>query len=195
MNSKRKTKSSGDLRTVSKQEKYFTVHRITLLAIMTALVTVGRLVFSLPILPNIQPMTALLILITLNVGVIYGLVVAVLSMLLTNMLMGMGPWTIFQVISFAVVILMTGALKYFYHYGSLGNRLVFSIWALVTGFLYGLIISFFSFHLYNMNNFLVYYINGLPFDMLHAVGNFGFFFLLEPVLVPIIRKKFKNVLV
>ena len=195
MNLNQKTKSSGDLRTVSSNSNYFTVHRIALLAILTALVTVGRVVFALPILPNIQPMTALLILITLNIGVIDGLVVAGLSMLLTNMMLGMGPWTVFQIISFAVVILATGILKYFYDYGSFTNRLVFAIWALLTGFLYGLIISVFSFYLYGMNNFLVYYINGLPFDSLHAVGNFGFFFILEPIIVPIIQKRFNNILV
>ena len=195
MNLNQKTKSSGDLRTASSNSNYFTVHRISLLAILTALVTVGRVVFALPILPNIQPMTALLILITLNIGVIDGLVVAGLSMLLTNMMLGMGPWTVFQIISFAVVILATGILKYFYDYGSFTNRLVFAIWALLTGFLYGLIISVFSFYLYGMNNFLVYYINGLPFDSLHAVGNFGFFFILEPIIVPIIQKRFNNILV
>ena len=195
MNLNQKTKSSGDLRTASSNSNYFTVHRIALLAILTALVTVGRVVFALPILPNIQPMTALLLIITLNIGVIDGLVVAVLSMLLTNMILGMGPWTIFQIISFIVVILSTGILKYFYDYGSFTNRLVFSIWALGTGFIFGLVISGFDFYLYGMNNFLVYYLNGLPFDSLHAVGNFGFFFLLEPIIVPIIQKRFNHILV
>lgn len=192
MNSNQKTKSSGDLRTVSSNSNYFTVQRISLLAMLTALVTVGRLAFALPVLPNIQPMTALLLIITLNIGVIDSLVVAVLSMLLTNMVLGMGPWTIFQIISFAVVILTTGLLKYFYDYGSFMNRFVFSIWALGTGFIYGFIISVFDFHLYGMSNFLVYYLNGIPFDFLHAVGNFGFFFLLEPILVPIIQKRFNH---
>lgn len=195
MNLNQKTKSSGDLRTVSSNSNYFTVHRIALLAILTALVTVGRLAFSLPILPNIQPMTALLLVITLNIGVVDGLVVAVLSMLLTNMILGMGPWTIFQIVSFAVIILATGVLKYFYDYGSFTNRVVFAIWALLAGFLYGLIISGFDFYLYGMSNFAVYYINGLPFDSLHAVGNFGFFFLLEPIIVPIIQKRFDNILI
>ncbi len=172
--------------------KYFTVERIALLAIMTALTTVGRLAFSLPILPNIQPMTALLILITLNIGIIDGVVVSVLSMLLTNLFLGMGPWTILQMISFAVIILLTAIMKPFYSFGSLGNRLLFSLWALIMGFVYGLIVSYLSFHLYGMSNFLVYYINGLPFDALHGVGNFGFFFILEPILVPIIRKKFNG---
>jgi uncharacterized membrane protein len=174
--------------------KYFTVRRIALLAVMTALVTVGRLVFALPVLPNIQPMTALLILITLNIGIIDGLVVATLSMLLTNMILGMGPWTVLQIFAFIVVILLTALCKIFYRYGSFRNRLIFSIWAALTGFIYGLIISFLSFHLYGMSNFVVYYINGLPFDALHAVGNFAFFLILEPIIVPIIHKRFDETL-
>lgn len=177
---------------MSKDREYFTVYRIALLAIMTAFATVGRLAFSLPILPNIQPMTALFLIITLNIGMIDGLIVSVLSMLLTNLFLGMGPWTVLQMMAFAVVILLTGFLKYFYSFGSVRNRLIFSIWGLVTGFIYGFIITLLSFHLYGMSNFIVYYINGLPFDLLHAVGNFGFFFILEPIIVPIIRKRFNG---
>lgn len=190
MNSKRMTISSGDLRIVSKTEKYFTVRRISLLAMMTALVTVGRLVFSLPVLPNIQPMTALIILITLNIGIIDGLVLAVLSMLLTNMILGMGPWTILQITAFVVIILLTGLFKIGYRYGTFKNRLIFSTWSLLAGFVYGLVVTFLSFHLYGMSHFLVYYINGLPFDILHAIGNFVFFLILEPIIVPIIHKRF-----
>jgi len=179
---------------VNKSSRYFSVKRIALLAIMTALTTVGRLVFSLPILPNIQPMTALLIIITLNIGIIDGLMVSVLSMLLTNMILGMGPWTVLQIISFAVIILLTGFFKYFYTFETWKNRLLFSTWALFTGFIYGFIMSFLSFYLYGMSNFLVYYLNGLPFDVLHAVGNFGFFFILEPMLVPIIKRRFEEFL-
>ena len=184
------TISNGDLRTVSNKASHFTVHRIALLAVMTALSTVGRFVFALPIFPNIQPMTALFILIALNIGVVDSLIVSVLSILLTNMFLGMGPWTVLQMLSFSVVILLTGLLKSVYDFGTLKNRIFFSIWALLTGFIYGFIISYFNFHLYGMNNFFIYYINGLPFDVLHGVGNLGFYFLLEPILVPIIQKKF-----
>lgn len=173
---------------------YFTVNRIALLAIMTAFVTVGRLGFALPVLPNIQPMTALLIIITLNIGVIDGLVVSVLSLLLTNLFLGMGPWTIFQMIGFIIIVLITGGLKYFYSFGSLSNRILFAIWALLSGYLYGLILSILSSYLYGVSNFLVYYMNGIPFDTLHAMGNLVFFLILEPIIVPIIRKKFNEVL-
>lgn len=158
---------------------------------MTALTAVGRLVFALPIMPNIQPMTALLVIIALNIGIIDSLVVALLSLLLTNMFLGMGPWTILQIISFAVIILLTSLIKRGYKTGSLMNRIVYSIWVGFTGVIYGFVISYLNFHLYGMSNFLVYYISGLPFDVLHAIGNVGFFLILEPVLVPIIEKRLK----
>ncbi len=183
---------NGDLRTVTTNSSYFTVNRIALLAVLTAFVTVGRLVFALPILPNVQPMTAMLILITLNIGVIDGLVVSVLSLLLTNLFLGTGPWTVMQMVSFALLILVTAVLKYFYSYGKLLNRLAFTVWAGMAGLLYGLAITFMSYHLYGMNNFWIYYLNGIPFDTLHAVGNMIFFFILEPIIVPVIQRKFSN---
>lgn len=161
---------------------------------MTALSVVGRLVFSLPMMPNIQPMTALLLIIALNIGVIDSLIVSLISILLTNLFLGMGPWTIMQILSFTVIILLTGLIKYFYRFGSFTHRIIFSVWAGLTGLIYGLIVSYLNFHLYGMNNFLVYYMNGLPFDLLHAVGNIGFFFILEPIIVPIIKQKFEKIL-
>lgn len=176
------------------EDKYFNVQRISLLALLTAMTTVGRLMFALPFLPNIQPMTAFLIIISLTIGIWDSLVVSLLSMLLTNLFLGMGPWTVNQIISFAVVILLTGLLKNLYSYHSMKSRIFFAIWSFLTGFLYGLMISYLSFHLYGLNNFFVYYLNGLPFDFMHGLGNFGFFIVLEPVLVPIIKKRFDAIL-
>lgn len=161
---------------------------------MTAFSAVGRMAFALPILPNIQPMTAMFLIIALNVGVVDSLVVSLLSVLVTNLFLGMGPWTILQITSYAIVILLTGLLKFFYHYGSVKNQIIFSGWSFVVGFLYGLVISYLNFHLYGMNNFLVYYINGLPFDLMHAVGNAGFYFILEPIIVPVLQKRFNGML-
>lgn len=176
------------------KNEYFNVHRISLLAILTALSAVGRMVFALPILPNIQPMTTLFIIIVLNLGVVDSLVVSLLSVLLTNVFLGMGPWTFLQITSFAIIILLTGVLKIVYRFGPLSNRIIFAVWAFAAGLLYGVVISYMNFHLYGMSNFLVYYLNGLPFDLMHATGNLGFYLILEPILVPIMRRKFSQIL-
>lgn len=176
------------------KEEYLSVHRIALLALLTAMSTVGRLMFALPFLPNIQPMTAIFIIIALNIGIPDSLIVSLLSMLLTNLFLGMGPWTMMQILSFAAVIILTGALKVFYRFGNIKRRFFFAIWAFIVGFIYGFVISYLNFHLYGLSNFLVYYLNGLPFDLMHGLGNFGFFLILEPILVPIIKNKFYEVL-
>lgn len=132
---------SGDLKTVTYNSRYFTVNRIALLAILTSFVTVGRLAFAFPFLPNIQPMTAMLLIITLSIGVIDGLVVSLLSLLLTNIFLGTGPWMLMQIISFTLLILLTAVLKLLYMHGSVLNRSLFAAWAGLTGLIYGFAIS------------------------------------------------------
>jgi len=184
---KTKTTLNGNSKTVSKYSNYFTVKRIALLAVLTSLISVWRVFFVF--IPNVQPMTALLIIVALNIGVIDSLVMSVLSVLLTNLFLGMGPWTGMQIISFAIIILLTGVLKNIYQFGSIYNRIAFSIWTLITGFLFGFIISYLNYKLYGLESFLVYYISGLAFDGMHGLGNLVFYFILEPLLVPIIRRK------
>lgn len=173
-------------------ERHFTVRRIALLSLLTAAITVGRLAFALPFLPNIQPMTAMLIIIVLKMDVIDGLVVAFTSMILTNMILGMGPWTIAQMASFGVIVVLTSLLKVFYKPGSFINRIFFSAWGLLVGFIYGIVISYITYHLLSLSNFWVYWLNGLPFDFLHGIGTVAFYFILEPIFEPLIDKYYRN---
>ena len=162
----------------------YSTKRLALLAILTALVYIGRLVFQF--LPNVQPMTAILIILTLHMGISDGLIVATLSLVLTNMIMGMGPWTFAQLFSFAMIIFFTGfVMKPMYRKNT---KWLFVIFAFVTGFIYGFVISIVEYNVYGMTNFWVYYVAGLPFDFAHAVGNPGFYLLLEPILRPILGK-------
>lgn len=57
---------------------------------LTVFAQVGRWAFALPILPNIQPFSTILILITLLMGTVDGILVSVLLILLTNMILGTG---------------------------------------------------------------------------------------------------------
>lgn len=91
----------------------FGVRRLALLSILTALCYVGRMMFQF--IPNVQPVTAVLIILTLTLGMTDGFIVAILSIVLTNFLLGMGPWTIAQIASFGVLIVVTGlVMKPFY---------------------------------------------------------------------------------
>ncbi|SIO23426.1 hypothetical protein SAMN05878443_2088 [Carnobacterium alterfunditum] len=160
------------------------IQRITLLAFMTALCQVSRQL--LQFLPNIQPVTVILIILTLTLGIMDGLIVAVLSIILSNITLGMGVWTIAQIVSFCGIVLVTGLLiKPFFKKIPFGFMLLY---AGFTGYLYGFLISLVQAPFFGIQNFLVYYASGIPFDTLHAAGNIGFYLILAPILFPLLRK-------
>lgn len=161
--------------------------RIALLGLLTAFSHVGRLVFS-PI-ANVQPVTTILILLTLHLGVGDALIVAVLSMLISNITLGMGVWTIGQIGSFAVIILLTALIKEIKKYLP---DLVLALYSGFTGYLYGFLMSIFSVVIYQLPSFWAYYLQGIPFDTMHAVGNFFFYIILSPVLSQLIQKMLRK---
>ena len=65
--------------------------RMILVSVMTALSVLGRL------LPLIKPITALTVLSAMYLGPEAGFLVGALSAVLSNFVMGQGPWTPFQI--------------------------------------------------------------------------------------------------
>lgn len=162
----------------------FSVQEMAYLALLVAACVVGRTMFQF--LPNIQPMTAIFLIITFQLGVSRGLLVCLLSVICTNLYMGMGVWTIGQIISFSGVILVAGALwqlpvfrKYFF------LQVAYSF---VAGFLYGFFIALVDKQIYGLPKFLPYYLQGLSFDVMHALGNVGFYVMLAPILVKLLSR-------
>lgn len=171
------------LMTEAKKKRYNTRH-LAMLSILIALCYIGRVVFQA--IPNVQPMTAILLILTLQLGVADGLIVTTLSLVLTNMIMGMGPWTFAQLGTFAVIIIFTGlVMRPLYQRKC---KLLFVIFAFMVGIIYGFVISLVDYHIYGMTNFWAYYTYGLPFDLAHAAGNAGFYLILEPILRPLFKR-------
>lgn len=142
---------------------------------LIALSVVGRIMFTF--IPNVQPTTAIIIITSLFLGPIYGVVVAILSAILSNLVMGMGLWTFGQIIAWGTIGLISGVMR---KYRDRLPVIVLAIYAVFCGFLYGFVISI-PLYLFS-GKFLAYYIAGLPFDMSHAIGNGVFFLILYPIL-------------
>lgn len=160
------------------------VYRVAILSLMIALCHVGRLAFSF--LPNVQPVTVIVLIITLVMGTVDGLIVGNLSILLSNLTLGMGTWTFAQLMSYSLLVLITGLIRRYRH--SKGFYWMFTVYAGISGYLYGLTISLVQAPFFGIKRFLPYYLAGLPFDTLHAVGNAVFYILLAPVLLPLLEK-------
>ncbi|ATO51811.1 ECF transporter S component [Brevibacillus laterosporus] len=160
------------------------VKGITLLAILAALSVAGRIALSF--IPNVQPVTTIVILMTILMGLRYGLLLAIIVMILSNMVLGIGIWTLPQIIAYCAIVVVTSIFM-----RPLFSKLslfVMALYAGFTGLLYGFIISLCQIPLYGSTYFLAYYLAGIPFDTLHAIGNFVFYFVLAPLLLPLLHK-------
>lgn len=170
------------------KNNYFSVNRIALLGILIALAYVGRIL--LQFMPNVQPVTAILIIITLTMGTSDGLIVAIASIFLSNLMLGMGPWSFAQIVAYSNIVLFTGLImKYCYRPQQRWARLLFAIYAFITGIAYGFIISLITVEMMSIESFWAYYLAGIPFDLMHGIGNFVFYLLLEPTLTPLINRQ------
>jgi energy-coupling factor transport system substrate-specific component len=155
--------------------RILSVKNLTFLSMLIALSVVGRITFTF--LPNVQPTTAIIIITSLFLGPVYGMIVAVFSSVLSNLVMGMGLWTFGQIIAWGIIGLLAGVLRM---YRDRIPVLILTSFAVFCGFLYGFIISV-PLYLFS-GKFIAYYLAGLPFDVSHAIGNGVFFLILYPIL-------------
>lgn len=159
---------------------------LALLAVLSALAVAGRILFVF--IPNVQPVTSLVIMLTLVAGLRFGALFATLTLMLSNLILGMGFWTIGQILGFLVIVLLTG-----FFIRPFQNKLPLVWLALFSGFcgfVYGFIQALFIAPLYGFSYFWAYYLAGLSFDALHAIGNIAFYLVLAPILLPLLRRLF-----
>ncbi len=142
-------------------------------AIMSASLVVGRILFA--VVPNVQPVTAMIILISLWMSPLDGAVVAVLTILLSNLLLGFGLWTIPQIVAYLAIVGITWLLAPILRSSDL---FIGALFASVMGFFYGFFISLIQAPFLGISAFWAYYLGGIPFDTYHALGNLGFYVLL-----------------
>ncbi|SFF62430.1 energy-coupling factor transport system substrate-specific component [Halobacillus alkaliphilus] len=157
------------------------IYKITLLAMLASLAVAGRIALSH--LPNVQPVTAIIILTGFWMGPAAGLIMAFLTTVVSNMLLGMGYWTIWQVVAWSIIGLFAGLIgKYKPEFPVWG----LTIYGFLSGIFFGVVISL------TMRSigqpFWAYYLAGLPYDLNHAISNVIFILILSPVLGTLFRR-------
>jgi len=93
-------------------------------------------------LPNIQPLTVMCLLMGASLGASRGMAFAVMATLLSNMVLSHGLWTLYQASGWAFIAFI----------GS---------WVSLSVYTYGM----------SLNEFALYILNGIPFDLMHALGS------------------------
>lgn len=150
-------------------------------ALLAAASIAGRIVME-PV-PGMQPTTVIIMVTAMSIGLRPAVMVAVISTWISNLQLGHGIWTIFQMLSWTAVAVAS------YLYGKTKWRrslLVSTAAAGLLGIMYGMIVSLNG--LLFTRRIIAYYLAGLPHDLTHAVGNAAMYFAFGDRLMKLLRK-------
>ena len=136
---------------------------------------------ALSFLMNVTVITALLLIHLKCEGLKATLFVSFVYSLLMGIIYGFGFWVIGYFYIYPLIIfLLTLALK-------ISERpLILSLFGFITAFVFGFFFSIQDSMIYQIP-FYIYYLRGLPFDLIHGLSNFFSIWVLYPLLVPLIN--------
>lgn len=161
--------------------------RMILVSVMTALSVLGRL------LPVIKPITALTVLAALYLGAEAGFLVGALSAVLSNFIMGQGPWTPFQMLAWGLIGLFAGIIAK----PLKRSRLLLCGYGLLSGAGYSMLLdvwtTVWTYGAFTLPAYLAALATALPMTCLYAVSNVVFLLILaKPIGEKLerIRKKY-----
>lgn len=155
--------------------------QLSRVAMLSALCITLRYAFSS--LPNVQPITAIFLNIVIIFGLLEGILVATVTMLVSSVLLMFGPWVLWQIISFSLVLLLW---KFCFYPLAKTNWLAQMLLAGVVAFSYGIIIDSISALFYG-TSIWSYVLAGSVFNLAHALSTI----LCYPIITTIFRR-FKN---
>lgn len=139
------------------------IRQIVILSLMTGILLISKGVLSF--LPNIELVTLLLMVYTLVFGVkVFYIIYA--FVLVEGIIYGFGLWWVSYLYIWTILALVTLLFR--------NNKSVF-LWAFVAG-IHGLLFGAFCGIPYiilgGISFFISYWINGIPFDIIHCISNF-----------------------
>jgi energy-coupling factor transport system ATP-binding protein len=153
---------------------------LVIIAMLCAIAIAGRAAFFM--LPQFKPVVALVIIAGVVFGGEAGFLVGAVTGFASNMFIGQGPWTPWQMFAFGVIGFLAGVL---FRKGLLGrDRVTLCVFgALSTFFLYGVIMDSSMVLMYQIRPtremFFLAYLQGLPFNLVHATATVFFLFVIS----------------
>ena len=91
---------------VTYEKREGSIRRMVLLAVMTAISVVGRVLFT--VIPAFKPVSAIVTLSGIFMGPQSGFLVGSLSAIISNIFFGQGPWTPFQMLAWGMIGMFAG---------------------------------------------------------------------------------------
>jgi energy-coupling factor transport system substrate-specific component len=161
---------------------------VALVASLTALAVASRPVLA-PV-PNVMGTTSVALLTGYALGGPPGFMVGALAAPISNIWLGQGPWTVWQMAGWGLAGLAGAGLAAAAgrHLGRLGLALACGAMALVYGALLDLSVMVTYGGEQSIDRYLALSARGMPFNFAHAAGNFAIAFAAGPALVRMISR-------
>lgn len=155
---------------------------LAVVATLAALAALGRDAFAA--VPDVKPITAIVLISGLTFGAGPGFAVGAVSALASNILLGEGPWTPWQMLGWGIVGLLGGLL------GAVASRrlspVVLALACAAAAELFNLILDFYTWTgtgSQSLRGFGVVLGTALVFDITHVVASFAFALAFGPALM------------
>ena len=164
---------------------------IAIVAMLGTIAAVFRIPFAA--IPSVQPSTYLIICSGCVFGPVAGFMVGAITALVSNLFLGQGPWTLYQIFAWGLAGVTAAYLRKF---------TISAKWLIVFGILWGCVfgavmnIWFWTSFVYPLTprTFVVAQLNNLWVDTFHAIGNaifLGLFGKKTIIILERFRRKFQ----
>lgn len=158
------------------------VQEISLIGILAAVNIASRL--YLQALPNIKPVTSIIILSVFIFGLAFAAKLTIVTTIVSDIFLGFGLYTIFQILAWLVICVISDFIAEIARKkGKMPPLILMAIFCALMGYVFGFVVSFEKLMVGGPIMFWTYYLSGLAFDTLHALGNFVFYFICAPIMI------------
>lgn len=140
---------------------------LALIGALAGIAAAGRVLFAA--VPGVQPVTVIAVAAGASLGARAGMAVGATAALVSNLFLGQGPWTPWQMLGWAGCGL-AGALAR----GAVRRRIPFALFCGVLGLAFSSMMDvwlWFSFYPHTWASLVAVVGRGVPFDVAHALGN------------------------
>lgn len=155
---------------ISLRKMKFNIRELVILSLIGTIAALFRIPFAM--LPSVQPTTFIIIATAIVIGSQGGFVIGLLAAFISNLYLGHGPWTLFQMLAWSLIGFYAGLLRQTIIMRTVIGR---AIYGFVTGILFGwfMNLSFIIFivQTVDLKVILPYYVASFPFDLNHAITN------------------------
>jgi energy-coupling factor transport system substrate-specific component len=161
---------------------------VGVVAVLAALAVVGRLAFAA--VPNVKPTTDIVLFAGYALGAAPGFAVGAIGALASNVFLGQGPWTVWQMAAWGAVGI-GGALLAWSTRGRELGRFELAIYCGLAGFAFGALMDVYQWTLaarQDLSTYLAIAATSLPYNIAHALGNVVFCLAIGPVFVRSLRR-------